>query len=31
MFADKIIDPSKTKRGAFGLMGEGTINLLARE
>jgi hypothetical protein len=24
-FADKIIDYSKTKRGAFGLMGDGAI------
>ena len=31
IFTDKIIDPSKTKRGAFGLMGEGTINLLVKE
>ena len=31
MFADKIIDYSKTKRGAFGLRGDGNIATITRE
>jgi len=31
IFTDKIVDPSKMKRGAFGMMGDGMINNLAKE